>query len=408
MTRQRHTDVLVVGAGPVGLCTALHLAESGVQVHLVDHGRRAALHSYGLALHPATLRMLDGKGLAMKLMPFGLLVSRLAFYHERERLAVLPIEQATADFPVMLVCPQSAIEAVLGERLAELGVKVNWNHRVGAFGPAENGVRARIDRLEEVTTGYAVMREEREVVSSYEMNARAVVGADGAESFVRRHLGMEYCELGPERVFNVFEFDVADRVPNEMSIVFHQGTVNVLWPLPEGRVRWSFQARAGEPEGLGPDRLLDLLRTRAPWFQAAPGDIRWEASVRFGQHLVDRWGGGDVWLAGDAAHLTYPMGVQGMNIGMGEGRDLAAALGSVLRGGPRSVLDFYQEERAAEWNALFSLRDGLQPTVRSPAWAREYAGELVPCLPGSGAALERFLRQLGFEDALNPPTPRFR
>lgn len=395
MSRRRETDVLVTGAGPVGLCAALHLAELGLRVHLVDQGRRAALHSYGLALHPATLRLLDEKRLAMPLMAHGLLASRVAFYQGRERLATLPVEEATADFPAMLVCPQSALEAVLTGRLTELGVTVNWNHRVASLEPGAAGARLRVDRLEEVNTGYAVMRYEREVLSSYDVEARFVVGADGAESFLRGRLGLEYRETGPERRFDVFEFEVRERIPREMCVVLHEETVNVLWPLPEGRVRWTFEAGAGEPEPPGPERLLALLRQRAPWFEAAPGDIYWEASVRFGQRLVDRWGRGAVWLAGDAAHLTYPMGVQGMNIGLREARDLADCLARLFRGEPASALEDYERERAAEWTALLGPGAGARPSDAAPEWVRRHAARLAPCLPGSGESLARLRERLG-------------
>ena len=80
MLGKRETEVVVVGAGPVGLLAAISLKTAGVDVHVYDAGQRTAAHSYALVLHPSTLRLLDRFGLAESCTAAGRVVTRLGVY----------------------------------------------------------------------------------------------------------------------------------------------------------------------------------------------------------------------------------------------------------------------------------------------------------------------------------------
>ena len=88
MFRQPNPEVLVVGAGPVGLVTALFLRQYGVRVEIVDTHHRTTQHSYALAIHPRTLRILEEAGLADALIKEGRKLTKVAYYEGRERRAV--------------------------------------------------------------------------------------------------------------------------------------------------------------------------------------------------------------------------------------------------------------------------------------------------------------------------------
>ncbi len=345
----RDADVLVVGAGPIGLATALGLAEAGCSVEIIDEEDRGTVHGYALALHPGSLEALDRFGVVPDLIARGNRVRRLAFYDGAERRAEIALDRLRTNHPFALALPQSTFEDTLVQLLRARRVKVRWNHRLAGLTASDTGVTARVDALDRVSAGYPVATMSQVVVGSTEVTPRVVVGADGHRSLVRRSLGAEFRRLGEPRMFLVFEFST-DRVSpdDEMRVVIKDGLSAGLWPLPGGRYRWSFEiadlgelgarvddrrlvrriGQAAYPH-VAEERLTELIAYRAPWFDAAVvGDILWSLAVRFERRLTSSMGGGPVWLAGDAAHLTMPIGMHSMNLGIAEAAMLAAAISS--------------------------------------------------------------------------------
>jgi 2-polyprenyl-6-methoxyphenol hydroxylase-like FAD-dependent oxidoreductase len=112
--------------------------------------------------------------------------------------------------------------------------------------------------------------------------------------------------------------------------------------------------------------------------------------------VVDRFGSGRAWLAGDAAHATGPVGVQSMNVGLREAHDLAERISAIVKSGDDlSTLERYDAERRHEWRRLLNLDAGLRPTGPTSAWSGERAERLLPCVPASGEDLDTLLRQAG-------------
>src|SRR5262245_4401395 len=110
-------------------------------------------------------------------------------------------------FPFLLTLPQSALERVLEKKLRDAGIKVARSRRAAdiAIGPA--GVTTRLDRLEDVGTGYPYMRFERTVTGSSSLASRFIVGADGYHSFVRESMHEEYRSVGARETYCLFEFE---------------------------------------------------------------------------------------------------------------------------------------------------------------------------------------------------------
>ncbi len=414
----KKSDVLIVGAGPVGLVAAITLARRGVRVRIIDEAWRSTRHAYALALHPDAMKLLKELELIEPILQEAYRVNSLGLYNGTERRAQLDLAALDESFPFVAVFPQSLLEKVLTEALAKHHVKLQWNHRMARIETADDHVQVTIDRLEKQSVGYAVSHAAWVIAKSKEYQLPFVIGADGHHSLVRRQLRLDFPEVGKAQHFAVFEFSTDFDLEQEMRVVLNPTNANVIWPLPDGRCRWSFELPDYDhPEQerkknrlmvevggvhypmLEEDNLRALLAERAPWFTGEIGDIIWSLVVRFERRLAEGFGSSRVWLAGDAGHMTSPVGVQSMNIGLREAHELANLVADELEGKPgaRDQLQEYGQQRLAEWRRLFGIEGGLAPSDMTPEWLRPYAGELVLALPGSGAGHEQLTRQLGLQ-----------
>ena len=400
MRLKSESDALVVGAGPVGLFAALSLVERGLSVQIVDREWRGAEHSYALALHPASLRLLDEYGASTELLEKGHRVERIAFYEGRERVGAVDYSKLGGPFPFVLVVPQSALEETLRKRLGARGVEVLWNHEASEIRQDERGVSARIALMEKVSQGYPVAHTEWAVAKQLETRAGLLVGADGYHSQIREDAGTTFEDLGGTRTFAVYLLSAETDFADEARVVFHEGTVSVAWPMGPERVRFSFQVPADTGSPPDPEALPGLLQERAPWFGSGVNEILWRTTVVFERRLADRFGKDRVCLAGDAAHITGPVGSQSMNVGLREAHDLAARLSAIHKGGGTiSLLDEYRSERRAEWVTLLGADQGIRLESDCPPWVREHASEILPCIPASGEQLTSLAGQIGLKVA---------
>jgi 2-polyprenyl-6-methoxyphenol hydroxylase-like FAD-dependent oxidoreductase len=401
-------EVLVVGAGPVGLFTALLLARRGVSVEIIDQERRLAARSYALALHPGSLRLLDRVGLATEVLERGHRLDRVAFYEGEERCVEYPLTALRPPFPCASVLPLELFDGVLASRCSPEGGRVQWRHRLAELHLGGGAAVAVVERL---------APDDDVVVETRVVRPAVVIGTDGPHSAVRRALRASYVEMSPPEVFAVFEI-AADAPPaGEVRIVLDGHGAGVLYSLGGHRFRWSFQIdEAGWEELIEPrfkrrvfdsvgedpfpylvrERLEKLVATRAPWFTAPLGEVIWSMAVRFEHRLTGRFGHENAWLAGDAAHLASPVGVQSMNIGLREAMDLSHHLDRVFREHTSLyTLDAYETAWRREWRRLFGVRGHLSHTAAAGAWARRHAARIPSCIPASGDDLDALLRQIG-------------
>lgn len=391
-----HSDpeVLVVGAGPVGLAAALFLQRQGVRVAIVDMHQRTTQHSYALALHPRTLRVLDEAGLSDGLIRAGRKLTKLAWYDGPERRAGIDYSALASTHPYLLVVRQSLLERAVEDALRRQKLEVLWGHRLQALTVEGGRVRAEVAKLDQVATGYPVARSEWVVARTETIRPAYVIGADGYDSAVRRMSGIGMEEHGAGETFSIYEIEAAGELPAEVRVMVDRDLTSVYWPLEEGRCRWGFQIVDAHVTSM--ERLERLIAARAPWFTARPTLIYWSTLGLFERRVARSFGSGGVWLAGDAAHQAAPIGVHSMNSGLVEARELAARLSQILRaGGAPSLLDEFAAATHDEWQRLLGAGRPVLALPGADPWVRQNAVRIVACVPASGEDLEPLLGQIG-------------
>jgi 2-polyprenyl-6-methoxyphenol hydroxylase-like FAD-dependent oxidoreductase len=406
-------DALIVGAGPVGLFTALTLARQDVPVDIIDQEWRTGAHSYALALHAASLGMLEDVGILGEVLDQAYRVRSIGLYDGHERRAEMRLADLGDEFSFLAVMRQDTLEELFEQALREHGVKVKWNHQLAVLRERNDHVVATVDKLEKDSVGYAVAHMEWKIARSKDLLLPFVIGADGHRSSVREALELKFDPVRPPQHFAVFEFKTDADLDHEMKLAMVDDTTNVLWPMPEGFCRWSFELTDYEVPGytrqkdrfavqqtgfpmLDEAHLRELLAERAPWFSGSIDRIRWQIVVRFEKRLVEAFGRERTWLVGDAGHMTGPAGIQSMNVGLREGRDLAHAVAAVLKQeASMERLADYNRMRQAEWRFLLGMEGDITPSPTADPWIAAQAERLLPCLPASGADLVALMQQVG-------------
>jgi 2-polyprenyl-6-methoxyphenol hydroxylase-like FAD-dependent oxidoreductase len=386
----KDAEALVIGGGPVGLFAALSLVERGVSVQVLDAFGERAVRGYACGLHPDTLRIFDRVGLMPAILETAHRVDRLVV---RDGSAIRGTAEFTAlegKYPYVLTLRQFNLEDILRQSLARRDSMVLRHHSVTQLYPRHRfvNVTGKIQRTASTRVAGDIGRPGAEF---FERKADYVIGADGYFSICRRALGLELTPVRPTRAFAVCEFN-ADLAhwEREACLTHSADSVCAFWPLGPQLGRFTFQISRRLDETVSLEMLRELLRERAPWFTPNPEQLCWGAVAPFEHALTQRFGQGRIWLAGDAAHSTSPVGFQSMNRGFCEAERLSSAIASDLFDTHPDERQFqhFESEQQAEWIRLF----GLWPHEASTRWQ---VSELAPCIPASGDDFDVLLEQLG-------------
>ena len=346
-THMSQTDVVICGAGATGLVLAIELARRGVAFRVLEKLAEPCAGSRGKGIQPRTQEIFEQLGVLDRVVAAGGKYPIQRTYGEAGGFSderVVETGPATPDEPyhLGLLVPQFRTEAVLRERLAELGRVAEFGRGVVAIAQTDDGVTARL------ADGEAI-------------HARYLVGADGGRSFVRHALAIEFPgkTLGVRAVVADVELDGIGR---DAWHRFHEGDMSSqlsLCPLP-GTAMFQIQA----PIPLDGD--FDLSRAALEAFVRARSGrdlyvraVHWASAFHMNARLADRYRVGRVLLAGDAAHVHPPTGGQGLNTSVQDAYNLGWKLAAVLRGKPDTLLDSYEAERRPVAAAMLGLATKL-------------------------------------------------
>lgn len=370
--------VLVVGAGPVGLVTALLLARHGVPcVVLEAAARRDPSGSRAICFQRDVLDVLDRVGCAEAMIARGVTWTTGRTYHRGDELFAVTFPDAERSaVPPWINISQAEVEARLRElAAAEPLVEVRYGHRVTGVSQDGDGVEAR--------SGGAAGETVR---------GTHLVGADGGHSAVRELLGIGF----PGRTFTD-RFLICDiradlPFPSERRFFFdpewNPGRQVLVHQCPDRTWRIDWQVPADHD--LDAERRSGALDARIRRITGGvPYEIVWATVYRFHERVAAAFASGRAFLAGDAAHVYAPFGARGLNSGVQDAENLAWKLAFVRHGwAPPALLRSYDAERRA------AAGENLRVTTRTMEF-------LVPRTPR-----QRARRLESLEAARTHPDPR--
>jgi len=386
------TSVLIVGAGPVGLLAALGLARRGIRCTLIDQNAQADAQSYAVVLHPRALAILTDIDVTAPLLWQGRSFRKVVIRADGERRAVLDLMPASPHADGALTLPQNVLRTALETALRAEGVPVLYRHRLATLEQNENGVLARIARSSAPRLQHGEPSIDPELT---EIRADFLIGADGPQSAVRSALGIPLVTYVPPQSFAFFNVPRDLHAGAETELALWQGSSNAMYPLHGGAARYSFQVADGWPRAPRTDAFKRLIAERMPWHAVSDEAVEWSGVARFTGALAASFVKGRVFLAGDAAHTTSPIGVQSLNVGLHEARLLARGIDESRRGGDLARFTaHYESGRQLEWRRLLGLGEPVRVGSKAPAWVRQHLPALLSSLPASGEDLDDLLDQL--------------
>ena len=322
-------DCLIIGAGPTGLIAAAELKRHGASVRIVDKLAQPSPLSRALGVHARSLEILDEMGAAEPLIKAGLMLHGATLWDGTDAIAQISFDELDSRFPYLLCVVQSETERVLGELVERRGAHVERGVELVSFTHSDDSVAA--------TVRHPDGRSEC-------VEARFLLGCDGAHSLVRKGLGLDFEGGAFPEAFLLADVKMAWEVARDrISTFFSSEGVLACFPLPDGQ--WRLIANGDQGESPTLDDVRALVKRRAG-FPAHLEEATWLTSFRIHSRQVPRYRVGSVFLAGDAAHIHSPVGGQGMNTGMQDAHNLAWKLAMVAqKAAPPSLLESYSQER---------------------------------------------------------------
>lgn len=389
MLKPIEVDVLVIGAGPVGLLAALSAKKRGLSVCIVDEHWRGHELGHAALLHGASLQLLHGLGVNHALSREAEPIEGLDLHLDGEIMA-LGLE------PAAHTLPQSALERALLTALRQEEVEVLSAHRAVQLEQTADGVQVELSRREQKLVSPATP-DGWEDVERVSVRAAFVVGADGYESTVRARLGIPVRRVRPVESYVMFEFPGDHDLAGRITLVFADELGSALLPLPAGRARATFQIETGLDRPPDLDELRNLTSSRASFFPKDPGSFEWSAVMHFDSRIVETFGRGRVFLAGDAAHVTSPLGAHSLNVGLLEADRLIELMHDVLerRASVDALTTVYSAECRERWQLLLGGSEPWQLLPGARPILATYASRLASSLPASGPELFALLGHLG-------------
>lgn len=290
---------LIVGAGPVGLAAALFLAKRGVATRLIELRTERENQSRALAVNPRSLELLEPTGITERMLASGQKIRKVDLVLVGRTKLTIKTEGIHPRFPFMLALSQAATERLLAEELAACGGSIERGQKlVECRNLADGQVEAVIEATASGT---------RDTV-----HVPWMLAADGAHSVAREQLGIEFVGSKFHPEWFLADAPLSSNLPVDQAHVFLFDDNTFLFMLPVFDI---------PPRDDGQDQLWRVISNRPDPLShivdsQQTGPTVWSSSFRIPHRINATLAQGNVYFAGDAAHVHSPLGARGMNLGI--------------------------------------------------------------------------------------------
>lgn len=349
----KNVDVLVVGAGPVGLMTALCVATQGLSCRIIDAAPEPEKESRAIGIQSRTLEVFEMGGFVEEFLDLGHPLKAFNLHGRAgERIMTIDLSRIPSRYRYILTLPQDQTERILTERLRLAGVEVERPLKLRSF--EDDGAKVRAQVMGEGS-------DELEIECDW------LIGCDGAHSRVRQVLGLQFSGQEYDLQFMLADVQVRTKLSEDMGYGFSRpdGLVAVF---PMGNGHWRLIADNPEPGWEQRERpsfeewqtILDR-RVSVPMEISDPN---WMAYFQVNARIVERLRKGRVFVLGDAAHIHSPALAQGMNTGLQDAWNLGWKLALVQKGlATPELVDSYEAERHPVEQNVLKITDFTQTVV---------------------------------------------
>jgi len=388
------THVLVSGAGPVGLVSALKLSLAGFKVTVFETANELNSDLRASTFHPPTLDMLEQFGLAQELISQGL-IARYTQQRDRQEGVVAEFDmellKGETQFPFRLQCEQWKLTRLIKKELDKNpDVQMFFNAKVVSVEQNENHVSAQVQIEGELQR----------------FDAQYMIGADGAWSSVRTSLGIEFEGFTyPERFLVIStSFAYEDHLPKLSYVNYCSDPVEwcVLLKVPSlWRVLFPTKIDESDEEVMAEERVQSRLQHLLP--KSSDYETHHRTLYKIHQRVAKSFRVNRVFLAGDAAHINNPLGGMGMNGGVHDAMNLCEKLIQVVNHQQdASLLDRYERQRrtiAIEYINASTARNKKMLEERDPV-ARLKSQQELRAIADNPQSAKLYLRKTSMLDAL--------
>ncbi|KAG7445101.1 uncharacterized protein BT62DRAFT_920845 [Guyanagaster necrorhizus] len=375
-----NASVLIVGAGPSGLSLAIALRQNGVSVRIIDKASTYQVGQRGAGIQSRTLELFKILGVLPDILKKGGFCSPMIHYlpgGETKTTEVIAYMENTPDRPYInpIMVGQDLQEDILRKHLAKYGITVELGTELVSFEQLPDGVVSRVVRTRDG------QRFEESIQSQW------IIGAEGSHSVVRKTLGLTF--LGEtrkgdnmivgdiyikERLLDKDLWHLWGEAATKSVTVVHFGTRD------EDKYTLFFMgcdldaAKATSSR----EEFIKAFYGISGRTDIEFGDLIWASTFQPNVRMVNSFGSGRAFVAGDSAHVHSPTGGQGLNSGIQDAINLAWKLALVQKNlAPQSLLDSYSQERIPIIAAMLDKTSELHMKTFTPGgtqagWARGY------------------------------------